>query len=231
MAKFFQESEMTPFAAAWLRKQGFSVKEEVSLPWGISDLIGVSLDSDRVKKRIGLKQRETVGPISRIDLLLSLPDVEERKSVTLNALLAKFAGLMSAEEILAELAVLAKKRFVRVNGKGAFQKVNGWMPLHDRLVAVELKMDRIDDALTQARKNKELTWESYVGLPTTIAERVLNGKKCADFVVAGVGLLGIGIRGVQKLLSANKVGNRSSPAIEMHCVERFWRTQFTGNSA
>lgn len=231
MAKFLRESDMTPLATSWLTNQGFQVKQEMSFPWGISDLVGVSFATKQVQKRVALKQRDAVGSVFRIELLLSLPDVNEGKSLSLSKLLKKFAGLISADELSAELEVLAQKRFIRVDGKGAFQKMNGWMPLHDRLVAVELKMDRVDDALSQARKNKELTWESYVGLPTTIAERVLKGKRRADFIAAGVGLLGMGIRGVQKLLSPKKVGERSTPAIEIHCVERFWRTQFTGNLA
>lgn len=231
MATFIRESDMTPLATSWLINQGFQVKQEMSFPWGISDLVGVSFIARRVQKRLALKQCTPVGSIFRIEILLSLPDVDEGRSIRLSELLKKFSGWRSEEELTAELEFLTEKRFIRVVGRGAFQKINGWMPLHKRLVAVELKMDRIDDALSQARKNKELTWESYVGLPQATAERVLNGKKCADFVAAGIGLLGLGVRGVKKLLLPKRIGNRSTPAIEMHCVERFWRAQFTSNLA
>lgn len=214
---------MGPAAVAWLRGQGLVVKREFTLPWGICDFVGAALDPDRVQKRLALKQRETVGPISRVGVLLSLPDTEGSEAgMGLCELEARFGGLLSEAELRSELAVLARRNFVRTNG-GLFQKVNGWIPLHKRLVAIELKLDRVDDVLCQARKNKEATWESYVGLPMAVAERVQVGKKRVEFEAAGVGILGLSGRKAEVLLPARHCGTRDSAVLEVHCIERFWR--------
>jgi hypothetical protein len=136
---------------------------------------------------------------------------------------ARFEGLLSGEELRSELAVLTRKRFLRTNAGDLYQKVNGWIPLHRRLVAVELKLDRVDEALCQARKNKEATWESYVGLPVAVAERVRSGKKRAEFEAAGVGILGLSGRKADVFLPARRWGVAQSSVLEVHCAERFWR--------
>ena len=223
MARYVKESQMAPAAVAWLRGQGLLVREEFNLPWGICDFVGAALDSERVQKRLALKQRDTVGPLSRVGILLSLPDVESETGVGFGELEARFEGLLSGEELQSELAVLTRKRFVRTDGAGLYQKVNGWIPLHRRLVAVELKLDRVDEALCQARKNKEATWESYVGLPIAVAERVCAGKKRVDFEAAGVGILGLCGKKADVVLPARRCGVEQSPVLEVHCAERFWR--------
>ena len=43
------------------------------------------------------------------------------------------------------------------------------MPLHDRIVAVEMKLSGIADALDQALQNKAFAEESYVAFPTDVA--------------------------------------------------------------
>jgi hypothetical protein len=223
MARYLKESQMAPAAVAWLQGEGLLVKQEFTLPWGICDFVGAALDPDRVQKRLALKQRETVGPISRVGVLLSLPDVESETGIGLGELEARFGGLLSEAELRSELAVLTRRKFVRTDGRGLFQKVNGWIPLHKRLVAVELKLDRVDDALCQARKNKEATWESYVGLPIAVAERVHAGKKRMEFEAAGVGILGLGGKKAEVILPARDCGAGQSAVLEVHCVERFWR--------
>lgn len=184
--------------------------------------MGASFNARSVSKRIELKQRDAIGPMSRISGLLALPDIEECIGASLTEVYRKCGGLLSEQEIEAEVVMLKQNRFVRVDHHG-YQRVNGWIPLQDRLVAVELKLDRVDDALSQARKNKELTWESYVGLPSAVAVRVIRGKKRNEFGFARIGLLGIDGRGVRRLLPARPTGMVGSPVVKIQCVERFWR--------
>jgi hypothetical protein len=208
MARFLKESEMTPAVAAWLGGHGLVVKREFSLPWGVCDLVGAGLNASRVEKRLELRQRRVIGPLSRVSLLLVLPDVESGRGVTLRKLSEMFEGFFSADEISSELAVLEANRFVYRRGTSSFQKVNGWMPLHERMIAIELKRERVDEALCQARRNKEFTWESYVGLPASVAERVCNTKKRYDFEAAGVGLLGVDSGAVEVLLEPRRSRDR-----------------------
>lgn len=216
---------MTPAVSTWLDTQGLAVKREFILPWGVCDLVAAGLNESRVEKRLELGQRRAIGPLSRVGLLLTLPDVESGRGVTVRRLREMFDGFFSADEIDAELAVLEANRFVYRRGSGSFQRANGWMPLHERMVAIELKRERVDEALCQARRNKEFTWESYVALPTRVAERVCNTKKRCDFESAGVGLLGVGRSEVRTLLAPRQSGGAPDRAIEAYCVERFWRSR------
>jgi hypothetical protein len=129
-----------------------------------------------------------------------------------------------------ETARLITDRFVVSPSRGRLQKVNGWMPLQDRLVAVELKLTRIDEAMQQALNNLGFAEESYVGLPVELARRVAaNASRWSDYFDAGVGLLSVARRGCQVLVSARKTGNWTDTAIQLYCVEKFWRTRSKGN--
>lgn len=46
-----------------------------------------------------------------------------------------------------------------------------WYPLFDRVVAVELKLDRVSDAISQAHSYYAQCPETYVGLPNAVACR------------------------------------------------------------
>jgi hypothetical protein len=216
------EKQMLSPAESWLGAQGLSVKREFTTPWGVCDLVAAALNPAHVEKRLALKQRRTIGPLSRVGLLLELPDVETRCAMRRATLCSKFAGFFSPDEVDSELTALEENGFVRRSGKQSYQKVNGWMPLHSRLVAVELKRHRVEDALSQARKNKELTWESYVGLPSGLAERLCETPRRLSFEADGVGLLSLGASEARVLVPARKDGSGANRTIEAHCMERFW---------
>ena len=219
------EKQMLSPAETWLEGQGLSVKREFATPWGVCDLVAAALDRVHVEKRLALGQRRTIGPLSRVGLLLELPDVESQHAMRRATLCNMFAGFLSPEEVDRDLAILEANGFVRRHGTQSFQKVNGWMPLHSRLVAVELKRQRVEDALSQARKNKELTWESYVGLPAALAERLCATPKRTGFDADGVGLLSVGSGAAWVLIAPRRCEGRPNPSIEAHCVERFWSSE------
>ena len=104
------------------------------------------------------------------------------------------------------------------------------MPLQDRLIAVELKLQRIEEAMRQALNNLGFAEESYVGLPVEVAHRVVsNASRWSDFLDAGVGLLSVARLGCEVLVPARKVQNRTDGAIQLYCVEKFWRTRVKDN--
>jgi hypothetical protein len=75
------------------------------------------------------------------------------------------ATLSFGQNLERDLRALIADRFVVVKKNGSFQKVNGWAPLHQRIVAVELKLRRISEALSQGLSNRTFATESYVALP------------------------------------------------------------------
>jgi len=227
---FARESDMAVSAARWMKSSGMAIKSEFITPWGICDLVGLSFNAHNVTHRLGLKQTRAVSSITRAVLLLQIPDVETKRSVSLDGLVRQCSPLISEDVVSDEVERLMADRFVVSPRRGRFQKVNGWMPLQDRLVAVELKLSRIDEAMQQAMNNLGFAEESYVGLPVEVARRVAaNQSRWSDYFDAGVGLVGVAQRSCQVLVPARKAGHWTDPAIQLYCVEKFWRTRPRGS--
>lgn len=228
-ADFDFEREMTIPATRWLTNQRLLVKQEFRTPWGICDIVGLELAHPRVTDRLLLRQRKAIGPPHRIALLQLVPLPEIGRAVTAEELSSRIGK--SVEWVANELRALAQCRFVRKLADGSFQNLSGWAPLHRRIVAVELKLGRVEEAIAQARAHLAFATESFVGLPTPIAERLLQRGRRSHLQESGVGLLSINAVGATMLVPAVADRNEYSDAtLQMHCVERFWR-DFTNRLA
>ena len=223
------EHEMASSARDWLKRQGLMVKQEFYTPWGVCDLVGVKLDGRRVRKRLRLGQKHPVGPLIRLEILSAVPDVEEGKSTTLEELARNFQDLLTPSEVFTEIDRLITGKFVRLGEHGALQKLNGWVPLHTRLVALELKLNRVEEALGQAISHQAFAEESFVGLPSGLAERIAASPRAARFKVEGVGIVSVAKSGCHVLLRPETRRHPINPILQMHCVERFWRTRVKDN--
>jgi hypothetical protein len=115
--------------------------------------------------------------------------------------------------------------FVINTDSGELQRLNGWFPLHKRLVAVELKLHRIEEVMSQAQKNLSFATESYVALPKDVAARVSEKRaRWAPFFENGVGLLSVTQRACNLLIPARRQPRAVDNVIQFCCVEKFWRT-------
>jgi len=223
---------MAASVTGWMKSsRGIAaVKSEFVTPWGICDLVGLTFNHDKVDHRLQQKQTRAISSITRAVLLLQIPDVEKRKSTTLDKLIRQFAPSIPEEVVSAQVACLIADHFVVPLSRGRLQKMNGWIPLQDSLVAVELKLSRIDEAMRQALNNLGFAEESYVGFPAELASRVAsNAARWSDFFDAGVGLLSVTRRGCKVLVPARKDRGWTDAAIQLYCVEKFWRTRVKGN--
>ena len=221
---FTYEHQMLGPAQRWLRTKGLMTKTEFSTPWGICDIVGCSFNHRNVKKRIGYGQINPIGPHVRVMLLSPIPDHTTTKSITLAELCRQFAPFFDQPCITLELNRLIKDKFVRVTPQGAFQKINGWMPLRKKIVALELKLNRVTEVLYQAINHLEFADESYVGLPIEIAERVAKSPRRSEFLYNGIGILGITSDKCKVLLKSAPSLSWQNPIFQAHCAERFWRT-------
>lgn len=228
---FKYENQMAEPAERWLRGQGLMVKKEFATPWGICDLVGCSLNKAKVRKRCSLRQTRPIRSQLRVHLLSLIPDEKEGESVSADDLHRVFEPYLDAERIERELLRLFKDRFVRPTGDNAYYKVNGWMPLHKRLVAVELKLTRIEDALSQAINNLGFADESYVGLPADRAMRLIDTKRRRDFEERGVGLLAVQRSGCKVVLRPRKQRPAGEKTVQTYAVERFWLPHLKDNEA
>lgn len=220
---------MSPVVTAWMRSTGLVVKPEFQLPWGICDLVGATLCSERVEHRLKFRQRKPIGSITAAMLLLQIPDVESRRSIGFSQLAKPFSQSMPVSEIEAEVERLISSRFVVKTKRGNLQKLNGWMPLEKRLVAVELKLSRIHEVFRQAWSNLEFAIESYMAMPLTVAERVAsNPEYSAAMAKTGVGLISVTPNGCSVLVNSGS-GTSGDAAVRMYCVEKFWRSRSKDN--
>jgi hypothetical protein len=223
------EREMANSARAWLERQGLMVKEEFYTPWGICDFVGVKLNRKQVHKRLQLGQKHAIGPLIRLDILTAVPEADTGGSTTLEELAHKYQDLLAATEVCAEIEKLITGKFVWVGEHGTLHKVNGWVPLHNRLVALELKLNRVEEALGQAISHQAFAEESFVGFPTGLAERIAASPRGARFLAEGVGIVSVGKTRCRILLRPETRRHLLDPTLQMHCVERFWRTRIKDN--
>jgi hypothetical protein len=223
---FARESEMTASVARWMKASGMVAKPEFVTPWGICDFVGVRLNPKKVACRLEHKQVRSVSSITRAVLLLQIPDFKTGDSITLEKLARNCEPSIPEETVRRETSRLIGDRFVVCSSRKRLQKVNGWIPLQDRIVAVELKLSRIDEAMHQAANNLGFAEESYVALPADVARRVVSSaSRCSKFSDAGVGLLSVARHRCEVLLSAPKTKNWMDTAIQLYCVEKFWTTR------
>jgi hypothetical protein len=230
MQMFAKESDMAVPAVAWMKSSGMALRSEFVTPWGVCDLVGLTLNPDKVALRLRLRQTRAISSITSAVLLLQIPDEKTKTSTTLDRLTRKCSPSIPEEVVSKETTRLVADRFVKSSSRGRLQRINGWMPLQDRLVAVELKLHRIEEAMRQALNNLGFADESYVGLPADVARRVLsNASRWSDFLDAGVGLLSVAPQGCEILVPARNTRDWTDTAIQLYCVDKFWRTRLKDN--
>ncbi len=223
--RFHLETEMSNPVIRWMRRSGLTVKPEFFLPWGICDLVGVILDPARIQKRLSYGQNRSIGPPARVRILSRIPEHDSGRSISLRKLKRDFLGFFPADVLERELRTLSRDRFVTSPRIGFFQKRNGWAPLHQRIVAVELKLTRLSEAVAQATSNRSFATHSYVALPGQLALRISKSGRAKVFKQEGIGLLAVWHRSCRILLEASARPSLHDEVIQSHVVERFWRTR------
>ncbi len=128
-----------------------------------------------------------------------------------------------AERIAFELNRLERDKFIQRTPSGSIYKLNGWMPLQKKVVALELKLSRIQDVLRQAIANLEFADESYVGLPIETASRLVRSSASSPFMKHGIGIVGLNRKHYRVFRLPTSRKKRTDPVFQSYCVERFWR--------
>ncbi len=221
---FTLEAEMKAPVRRWLSNRGMHVAEEFATGWGICDLVGCQFDPQKVAERTERKQRQPLGSPEAVFIYTRLPDADKtHRGVRLETLAHRFAPYIGPDRIEQTLNRLAATNHVRVTRTGAFQKVNGWAPMYSRLVAVELKLNRLTEVLEQARANRALVPESFVALPSDLASRAMRSAFASELDHEGVGLLAVSRTSCRVLLDANPRSHWLDHRLELWVVEHFWR--------
>lgn len=220
---FSREADMSASVLRWMRRSDLIVKAEFVSPWGICDFVGIQFNPVHVRHRLSLRQRKAVTSITRAALLLEVPDIEERRSISIDRLAKKFSSAIPRECLDRDIARLKSDGFLVQTKQGRLQKRNGWMPLQDRIVAVEAKLNRIEEALQQARANLGFAEESYVAFPLKLARRIAaNPAPWTEYFKQGVGLIGVTTTRCELLINSYAEGRSNDPAVRLYCAEKFW---------
>jgi len=221
---------MVPSVARWVKAQGMAGKTEFVTPWGICDFVGLRFDPEKVRLRVQQNQLRAISSIPRACILLEIPDAETGDSTTVDRLARKFAPLFSEESVHKEINRLIADRFVISCSRRRLQKRNGWMPLHDRIVAIEMKLFKVEEAMHQAANNLGFADESYVALPANVAGRVTSvPARWSKFFELGIGLLGVTHRRCEVVRSAQKTRNWVDDAVQLYSVDKFWKRGLRGS--
>lgn len=209
------ETELAPSVWKWLNAQGAYPVDEFEAPWGITDFFGIRPNLDKSLQRVASGQIASVGNDQSVLILLSIPAAGSGESVDEKKIIKEFSYLIGERRVSSILLGLKKRRFISISRGGQISKNTSWMPYHERMWSVELKLSRVDEALTQAKRHLKITPFSYVGLPPLIAEKTASSAKAKEFETAGVGLLSV---------TPNSCTALIEPAGNFDCVDNVYAT-------
>lgn len=219
---FALEREMTPIVEAWLQARSDVVRREFSPAWGGAvDLVGCRFHQDAVEARRRLGQQQIIHRLDRVQILLAISS-SEASPTSLSRLTEQFPRQYMRHPITRELGWLIKRRLVR-EVDGGFCRVTPWLPLHERVVAVELKLNRIDEVYHQARNNHAFATDSWAALPADVATRLVCGGRRVGFAQFGIGVLGVDAEGCYELRAArHRTDDMLDPCV-VDAAERLYR--------
>jgi hypothetical protein len=214
---FQLEHEMTAPAREWLAGQGLELWEEYPTGAGICDLVGAEIDQVVAEARRRSGQRKPVRDVERLRLLDAIP--WEAPGVP-SSRLQYIVGSLGAR-LDADLRWLEEAGCITATS-GHFVRIGPRQPVCSRLVAVELKLSRVGEALHQAHLRGRFADESYVGLPTPEAQRVGAASNWAHrFRESGVGLLALSPFSCDVVIPPPR-RHATDPVLRAWCTERFW---------
>jgi hypothetical protein len=227
---FNYESCMRQSVVGWMQALKLIVKSEFTSPWGICDLVGLQFNKRHVAHRLKLGQTRSISSMTRAALLLLIPDIETHKSITMRRLACECASIVQPETVIEETQRLVTDGFVICRSGDRLQKINGWMPLQKRFIAVELKLKRVEEAMLQAESNFGFADESYIALPEELAMRVATRPaRRKDFLTSGVGLLSVTPKSSVIIIRSRRRSAEKNPVAQLYSIEKFWQTCPKGN--
>jgi hypothetical protein len=216
------ETQLLSPVRRWLESEGYITVDEFQTPWGITDLLGLKYNLDMVFDRIANKQLAPIGDLQSVMVFLLMPPASSRHSLTEEELFKELGYLMGEPKLRAIVASLRRKKLITISSSGRFTRAAPWLPYHERMVSVELKLSRVDEAIAQAKRHRVITPFSYVALPESVAEKAAVDSRSTDFIVAGVGLISVAKDTCRVLLEPREKSSSLEQAYEIAAAEQLW---------
>jgi hypothetical protein len=220
MTRFQVEAEMAPRVERWLERAGHAVRREFETQWGICDLVGARFDHQRSKSRLAEVSTACIGPLARLEVLLA---VGSHTSIPLRELERTCVEELGIDGFDDHLDELSRMGLVNVTDRAVRARRVSWLPTHTSLIAVELKLARIEEAFHQAFHNLQFARGSFVAMPFEVARKIVEGKWASRFEGAGVGVLAVTEVRCVVLLNARVRRSLMDKSLQMHVAERLWR--------
>lgn len=195
---FLLEKQMTPIVRQWMSDQGFGIISEFQHPSGYCDLAGIQFDQERVQKRIKSKQARPIKGMFAFAQALT-----EECSIT------------DGEHIHQDYYKRKLARFDIENDN--LRLLVDWLPFHKNIIAVELKLNKISEVISQAIGNFSFANQSYIAMPIEIAQKLIDHEKVIEH---GLGVLGVLDNSVLRLRMPDKFVHNKG--LHFHAAEKFW---------
>jgi len=182
--------------------------------------MGVEWDIDQVLLRRNSGHLVAVESDQAVSVMLSVPD--GAGSVSRASLLEEFTDSLGERRLNEVLQTLLRRKLLREDETGAYTRSTPWMPFHRKLIAVELKLKRVEEVLNQAKRHLTITPHSFVALPPAIAARLAASSKADEFRLAGVGLVAASNGTCEELIAPSFSGERLDRVFEIAAAEKCW---------
>lgn len=221
MTSFRYEAEMARAVANWMGRSGLTVRPEFRTASGVTDMVGCRWIAGAVRSRLTARQRRPLGPLLRVAIFEAIPP---RRSVRLASLAARFEDVCGPDAMRAEVAQLVRDRFVAIVPGQRVARIASWSRMSDRVVAVELKLSRLSEAIRQARQYLVFADDVYIALPKRAAVDAVQHRR-EQLAGTGIGMLAVERRTAQVVLRPSRVlrAHAVDPVARQHTVERLWR--------
>lgn len=227
-ADFQLEKDMTERVERWLHRGHSAVRREFETQWGICDLVAVAFDQEKQRQRLTEVSEASVGPLSRLALLTL---ARELKSVGQKSLERHCREMFGIEDVTEHLERLAALGLIEIERRRVTARRVSWFPTHTQIVAVELKLGRVEEAFYQAFNNLRFAHRSYVALPWNVARRAAESEWSKRFEEAGVGLLAVAESKCQVVLEGRTSRSLLDRTLQDHSAERLWRWKLKGSAS
>ena len=154
--------------AKLLKEEGFLVKKEIGVGYGIADLVIIKkskFDLKRCTLRSNYKQFSPLLKTNYFKLLKHIPDLDSGDEPIDIDLLVEKTHISRSLLKYDLLKSLEEKKYIKKEGGKYYFKVNGWAPLAKEIIAIEAKLKDWKRGFIQANRYRTFADKVYLALP------------------------------------------------------------------
>jgi hypothetical protein len=165
------ESHLVRILRNYFDSLGYITTTELSLGYGRADLVAFNIDTNRCKARLNNGQHRSLDKLKYYNLLRLIPEIESDESISLYNL-SEHLKLSQSHLRQNLLSFLIRFGYIiEVNHK-RYAKVNGYIPIADEILAVEVKVSDWRRGAIQAKRYQVFANRVFLAISNYYAHRV-----------------------------------------------------------